>query len=78
VILLAHRLPNTSLHYSLDECRTWSENVLIDNVIGAYPSLVNLKDGTVLVVYYEEGDGSSIRAKRCRVTRAGVEWLGFE
>lgn len=78
VILLAHRLPQTSLHYSLDECATWSENVQIDNVIGAYPSLVNLKDGTVLIVYYEEGDGSSIRAKRCRASRTGVEWLPVE
>jgi hypothetical protein len=75
IILLAHRVPNTSLHYSLDECRTWSTNVLIDEVIGAYPSMVNLKDGSVLVVYYEEGAGSSIRAKRFRATKQGVEWL---
>ncbi|MBL8850237.1 MAG: exo-alpha-sialidase, partial [Planctomycetaceae bacterium] len=78
IILLAHRLPNTSLHFSLDECATWSENVPIDSVIGAYPSLVNLQDGTVLIVYYEEGDGSSIRAKRCRATRAGIEWLPLD
>jgi hypothetical protein len=26
-------------------------------------------------VYYEEGAGSSIRAKRFRVTDKGVEWL---
>lgn len=75
IILLAHRLPNTSLHYSLDECKTWSQNVLIDDVIGAYPSMVNLKDGSVLVVYYEEGAGSSIRAKRFRATRQGIKWL---
>ena len=77
VILLAHRLPSTSLHYSLDECKTWSENVLIDTVGGAYPSMVNLKDGTVLIVYYEEGSGSSIRAKRFRATKSGIEWLSF-
>lgn len=75
VILLAFRLPHTSLRYSRDECRTWSDNVVIDEVIGAYPSMVNLKDGSVLVVYYEEGAGSSIRAKRFRVTDKGVEWL---
>ena len=46
IILLAHRLPATSLHYSLDECKTWSQNVPVDNVIGAYPSMVNLKDGS--------------------------------
>ena len=48
IILLAHRVPNTSLHYSLDECRTWSDNVPVDDVGGAYPSMVNLKDGSVL------------------------------
>ncbi len=75
IILLAHRVPSTSLHYSLDECKTWSDNVVVDTVGGAYPSMVNLKDGTVLIVYYEEGGGSSIRAKRLRATRSGIEWL---
>jgi sialidase-1 len=75
IILLAHRLPATSLHYSLDECKTWSRDVLVDNVIGAYPSMVNLKDGSVLIVYYEEGAGSSIRAKRFRASSQGIEWL---
>ena len=75
IILLAHRVPNTSLHYSLDGCKTWSQNVLVDNVGGAYPSMVNLKDGSVLVVYYEEGEKSSIRCKRLRATKAGIEWL---
>jgi hypothetical protein len=78
IILLAHRVPDTSLHYSLDECRTWSDNVVVDNVIGAYPSMVNLKDGSVLIVYYEEGSGSSIRAKRLRATPSGIRWLPWE
>ena len=75
IILLAHRLPSTSLHFSLDECKTWSKNIPIDGVGGAYPSMVNLKDGSVLIVYYEEGAGSSIRCKRLRATRSGVQWL---
>lgn len=28
IIVLAHRLPGTSLHYSLDEARTWSKNII--------------------------------------------------
>ncbi len=75
VILLAFRLPNTSLRFSRDECVTWSDNVIIDEFIGAYPSMVNLQDGSVLVVYYEEGDRSSIRAKRFRITATGLEWM---
>ncbi len=75
IILLAHRVPSTSLHYSLDECKTWSDNVVVDTVGGAYPSMVNLDDGSVLIVYYEEGAGSSIRAKRFRATPDGIQWI---
>jgi len=74
VILCAHRIPQTSLHYSLDECATWSENVLVDQVGGAYPSMVTLTDGGILIVYYEEGAGSSIRARKFRATQEGIEW----
>jgi sialidase-1 len=77
IILLAHRQPQTSLHYSTDEAKTWSDNVLVDTVGGAYPSMVNLKDGSVLIVYYEEGAGSNIRARRLRATAKGIEWLGI-
>ena len=75
IIVCAHRLPATSLHYSLDECKTWSDGVKVDDVGGAYPSMAGLKDGSVLIVYYEEGPASSIRARKFRVTKDGVTWL---
>lgn len=75
IIVCAHRLPATSLHFSLDECATWSDAVKVDDVGGAYPSMAGLKDGSVLIVYYEEGPGSSIRARKFRVTKEGVTWL---
>ena len=75
IIVLAHRLPSTSLHYSLDEGKTWSQNILVDDVIGAYPSMVDLRDGSVLIVYYEEGAGSSLRAKRFRISDGGVQMV---
>ena len=74
-IVCAHRKPNTSLHYSLDECQTWSENVLVDGVPGAYPSMVTLQDGSILIVYYEEGEGSSIRARKFRTSPGGIVWI---
>lgn len=77
VLLLAHRLPQTSLHWSLDDGRTWSANVLVDDLIGAYPSMVELRDGSILIVYYEEGAGSSIRARKFAVDAGGVKWLTF-
>lgn len=76
-ILLSHRLPNTALHVSRDEAKTWEGPYQIDSTIGAYPATVELKDGTVLVVYYEEGQGSAIRARRFRLTPAGPEFLPF-
>jgi hypothetical protein len=75
IIVLAQRVPNTCLRYSVDECQTWSPLVPVDEVGGAYPSMVNLKDGSVLIVYYEEGGGSSIRAKRFELNRRGGRWL---
>jgi hypothetical protein len=77
IILLAHRIPNTSLHYSIDEGATWSDNVTVDDVGGAYPSMVTLNDGGILIVYYEEGDRSNIRARRFRATTAGIEWISW-
>ena len=51
---------------------------VIDAVIGAYPSTVALNDDSVLVVYYEEGDASAIRASRFRLTADGIEPIGWQ
>ena len=42
---------------------------------GGYPSIVDLKDGSELIAYYEEGTGSTIRVKRFLATADGIEWL---
>jgi photosystem II stability/assembly factor-like uncharacterized protein len=74
-ILLTHRLPHTALHVSRDEGKSWQGPFVLDEVIGAYPSTVELKDGSVLAVYYEEGEDSAIRAMRFRLHRDGIEKL---
>jgi hypothetical protein len=76
-ILLSHRVPATSLHVSRDEGKTWQGPYAIDSVGGAYPSILQLRDGTVLAIYYEEGEGSAIRARRLRVTPEGVETIAL-
>lgn len=82
-IALAYRQPvkgtayGTALRISRDEGGHWDEAVGVDAVIGAYPSMVGLRDGSVLVVYYEEGAGSNIRAKRFKVAGGVVDWLPF-
>jgi hypothetical protein len=73
VILLAHRVPATALHWSANEGRTWHGPVQIDSVGGAYPSLVELPGGLVYCVYYEEGKGSCIRGVRLRVSPKAIE-----
>jgi hypothetical protein len=77
-ILLTHRLPQTALHVSRDEGKTWQGPHQIDTTTGAYASTVELKDGTVLVVYYEEGEGSAVRARRFRLKPAGIEFVQWE
>ena len=77
-IILGHRIRATDLHYSTDECQTWSRNVRVDARSGAYPSMVNLDDGSVLIVFYEEGSQSNIRVRRFKVTKQGIQWLAFE
>ncbi len=77
-ILLTHRVPATALHVSRDSTKSWQGPYEVDSVGGAYPSTVELKDHTVLVVYYEEGAGSAIRAKRFRLTAEGPEWLALK
>lgn len=76
-ILLTHRQPATSMHISRDDAKTWQGPIEIDSVIGAYPSTVELKDHSVLVVYYEEGNNSAIRAARFRLTPDGIERLAW-
>lgn len=74
ILLMAHRLPSTSLHYSLDEGETWKGPVLLDSVSGAYAGLAELADGRVLSVYYEEGKNSAIRQRLFRADRDGIHF----
>lgn len=77
-IIMTHRVPATSLHISRDECKTWSGPYLVDTVGGAYPATVELKDGTIMVIYYEEGGGSGVRVQRFRVKEDGIESLPWD
>ncbi len=52
----------TGMRISYDEGKTWTGPYIIDKMWGAYPSTIELKDGSILAVYYEEGQKSCIRA----------------
>jgi len=73
VILLAHRVPDTSLHWTNDDGRRWQGPLRIDSVGGAYPSMVELPNDEVYCVYYEERKGSSIRGVRLHVDTKTVK-----
>ena len=60
---------------SRDDCKTWQGPYELDRVGGAYPATVELKDGTVLAIYYTEGPGSHVRALRFRLKPDGIEPL---
>jgi hypothetical protein len=60
---------------SRDEGKSWQGPCQIDTTPGAYASTVELKDGSVLVVYYEEGEGSAVRARRFRLLPDGIKFL---
>jgi sialidase-1 len=63
---------STSVIYSTDFGKSWQGPLPIDNVLGAYPSMVELPGGRILVVYYTEGAGSDIRCAYLRADQSGV------
>lgn len=54
----------TGFRISYDEAKTWQGPYLIDEFWGAYASTVELKDHSLLISYYEEGEGSAVRIIR--------------
>ena len=55
ILLLAQR-NRVAVRYSLDNAATWSEHVYVDSYSGAYPSMAELPDGRIFIVYYGETD----------------------
>ncbi len=43
-----------------------------------YPATVELKDGSLLVIYYEEGKNGAVRVRRFRLGEDGLEPLEWE
>ena len=68
---------STTIRISFDEGKTWSIPETVDSHRGAYPSMVTLNDGSTLILYYEEGEGSNIRARKFRIVDHKIQWLKF-
>ncbi|MDP6446410.1 MAG: exo-alpha-sialidase [Pirellulaceae bacterium] len=54
---------------STDFGKTWSPPRMIDFAGGAYPSFVELDDGRVLCIHYQEGAGGNIRQTVFKIDR---------
>jgi len=67
VLVVGHRTPGTAVSLSPDDGATWGAPWPVDTVGGAYPGLVELEDGALLCIYYEEGAGSNIRQAVFRI-----------
>lgn len=65
----------TMLTVSRDEGKTWSTPVPVDVPGGGYPTVLELKDGSVIVGYMDRTHGADIYAKRFRITDSGIEPL---
>ena len=55
--------------------KTWSDNVQIDTHDGAYPSMIELPDGRILCVYFDEAAPvSAIQSVVFRATTKALSW----
>ena len=50
----------TALRVSYDEGLSWQGPYKLDSSRGAYPSTVELDDGSIMLVFYEEGENSGV------------------
>lgn len=73
-----HKKGYTGLRISYDEGKTWTGPYMIDKMWGAYPSTIELKDGSILAVYYEEGQKSCIRALRFNLPQKPVAQIPLD
>ena len=74
VLLVAHRVPGTSIHYSLDYGKTWSRSVQVSSAGGAYPCMTELQDGRIFISYshFREAMPKPLYGQLLEVDREGV------
>jgi len=78
ILLCGHRErpgTRTGLIMSTDFGRTWSPPRMIDAAGGAYPPFVELRDGRILCLHYQEAAGGNIRQAVFRIDRKATSIL---
>ncbi len=80
LLILAHRDPLTSIRFSSSAVLKFSEPVLVDDeygAYGAYPSIVIIREGLLLIAYYVETSEfkrAEIRFRYCHIEN-GKLWV---
>lgn len=59
----------TALRVSYDDGKSWQGPYEVAPTVGAYSATVERKDGSVLAIYYDEGDKSRVRVVRFEVPK---------
>ena len=71
VLLVAHRLPGSTIHASHDDGVSWDTGTQIDSAIWVMGSMIEVEPDRVLYVYWDSFE-SSMRAQFIRVTPRGI------
>jgi hypothetical protein len=70
-ILVAHRLPELTIHVSRDDGHTWDAGTTIDSGIGAGGRMLEVEPNVLLYAYFPSH--GAVRAQFIRVTPSGLE-----
>ena len=70
-VLCAHRLPQLTMHTSLDDARTFDQGTLIDSGLWAMGSMLEVEPNVVLYGYWDSYM-TRMRAQFIRVTSKGI------
>lgn len=71
-ILVAHRLPELTIHTSWDEGHTWDQGTIIDSGTWAMGKMIEVEPSLVLYIYNDSFE-RKLRAQFIRVTSSGLE-----
>jgi hypothetical protein len=71
-VLLAHRMPQLTVHTSLDDSRTFDQGTMIDSGLWAMGSMLEIEPNRVLYIYWDSFQ-SLMRGQFIRITAEGIE-----
>ncbi len=82
-VMLAHRYPGTTLRFSANNCKSWSDAYIVSDATGAYPSIARINKNEYIIAFYDDGflphlNRGIIRFKKFRLSGHNLIWLNFD